>query len=321
MFIVVNIGGTGNQLFQYAFAKKLSQHTKRKVVLSSTVTFGKDTLGRIEILSHLNPSLELITGWERIRINLTYRTHKFLKEKLRYDFARSNKLSIKNEPELIQDLFGAAGDRPRGSNIPTSSKWDAASFQKLDKMFSQDTVLLVGWWQYAEIVNSLKQELLAELSYPKELSAEYKDQIAQIQEHKIPVALHLRFDFKPYIIGRDYYKKAVRHIRNTRNSPYFFVFSDDNKKATELLHGILTPENYTVMPNTGYKDAVGDYQSLQVMSQCGDFIMSKSTFCWWAAWFNWARGKNPHGTYTMPAAYKENFNFSSKQCLFLSTDT
>ena len=76
MFIVVNIGGTGNQLFQYAFAKKLSQHTKRKVVLSSTVTFGKDTLGRIEILSHLNPSLDLTTGWERTRINLICRAHK-----------------------------------------------------------------------------------------------------------------------------------------------------------------------------------------------------------------------------------------------------
>ena len=182
MFIVVNIGGTGNQLFQYAFAKKLSQHTKRKVVLSSTVTFGKDTLGRIEILSHLNPSLELITGWERVRINLTYRTHKLLKEKLRYDFARSQKLVIRSESELIQDLFGAAGDRPGGSNVPSSKKWDAASFQKLDKIFTQEEVFLVGWWQAVDIVNSVKQELLAEISYPKELSAEYKDQIGANQQ-------------------------------------------------------------------------------------------------------------------------------------------
>ena len=321
MFIVVNIGGTGNQLFQYAFAKKLSQHTKRKVVLSSTVTFGKDTLGRIEILSHLNPSLDLTTGWERARINLTYRTHKFLKEKFGYDFARSNNLSIKNEPQLIQDLFGASGNRPGGSNIPASSKWDAASFQELDKMFSQDKVLLVGWWLYADIVNSVKQELLAELSYPKELSAGHKNQISQIQECKEPVAVHLRFDFNPHRISRDYYKEAIRYLKNNRNNPYFFVFADNNQKVVEFLDGILAPENYTIMPNTKYKDALGDYQSLLVMSKCRDLVMSKSSFCWWAAWFNWARGKNPNGTYTMPAVYKENLNFSPKHCSFFSAGT
>ena len=316
MFIVVNIGGTGNQLFQYAFAKKLSQHTKRKVVLSSTVTFGKDTLGRIEILSHLNPSLDLTTGWERTRINLTYRAHKLLKEKLRYDFARSNKISIITEPELMCDLFGIPMDSSTVYTTPLSVKWDAEFFRKMDKFFTQDKIFLVGWWQAVDIVNSVKQDLLTDLSYPKELSAEYKDQIRQIHKYKEPVALHIRFDWGPHIISSDYYKKAVRHIRNTRNSPYFFVFSDDNKKATELLHGILTPENYTVMPNTGYKDAVGDYQSLLVMSKCRDFIMSKSTFCWWAAWFNWASGKNPGAIYTQPIIYKDNFNFSPKQCLF-----
>ena len=106
-------------------------------------------------------------------------------------------------------------------------------------------------------------------------------------------------------------------LRNNRKNPHFFIFADNNKKAAKFLDGILQSNVYTIMPNTKYKDAIKDYQSLLVMSQCGDFIMSKSTFCWWAAWFNWARSKNPQGTYTMPAVYKENLNFSAKQCLFL----
>ena len=301
MFVVINIGGIGNQLFQYAFAKKLSRHTNRKVILSSTVTFGKDDRGRIAILPKLNTDMEFTSGWEAFSINMVYRLHRFIKKRFNHDIASSQKLSIKYEEEL--------------TNLLNHTRKDDDFFDKLDRTFSQDRVFLVGYWHDSDIVNSSKQDLMREFSYSGDLSADNKWQMAQIEQHKESVALHLRLE--EYHHNKEYYQNSVKFIRNKRRNPFFIVFADSNRKARKYLQGIIEPDDYLIMPNSNYKDAIKDYQSLILMSKCQDFIMSRSTFCWWSAWLNWAGGKNPQGVYILPEDFKHRYNFSP-QYVFIS---
>ena len=321
MFIVLTHGGTGNQLFQYAFARALAGHTKREVILCSTTLGNKEgSLGRINFLPKLKPKLKIATNMDKVNIYLVYKLHRWLKRKFNRHFPNSQKWGMKYE----------IGERSApGLSASLLVKWDPTKFHELESLCNNhNRVILYGYWQYASIVSSSKQELLEEFAYTQELSANHKSQIEQIRKCNESVALHLRLNHNAelYHSSDDYYKEAIRLIRNKRKNPFFFVFTDHSLKASKLLPRILTQDEYSIMSNDNYKymrlldetiDPVGDYQSLLVMSECKDFIMSKSTFCWWAAWFNWARSKNLRGIYIIPSAYKENFNFSPKHCVFL----
>ncbi len=306
MFVVINLGGLGNQLFQYAFAKQLQKHTSRKVILCSTVTFKKDSEGTIDILPELNTSIESARGTQQFSINMAFRINKFFHRKLKSSHQSFKNITVKYEDEL-------------------PPPYDTKFFEELGNCQIPRTIFLAGYWQDAIIPNANKKELLQEFQYDGGITDDIKKYDSLISNNKQPVAIHFRQTVTRYKrygkLDKGYYERAIKIIMDKVDNPFFYAFSDDDNDAVSILQNVLPQDRYLLFPH--YKDARQAYQTILLMSKCKHFVMSRSTFCWWTAWMSWARGhenvmdnalENNAGDdnyYIMPDTnYSELFSFS-----------
>jgi hypothetical protein len=107
----------------------------------------------------------------------------------------------------------------------------------------------------------------------------------QINSQKDSVCLHIRRgDYiskkgkKKYLtLDENYYRKAIYIMKQKLQNPFFFVFSDDHKYSSRFLTKIFKNEKYKLIFNSD------DNHDFFLMSQCKNFIISNSTFSWWAS--------------------------------------
>ena len=81
----------------------------------------------------------------------------------------------------------------------------------------------------------------------------------------------------------DYYTNAMEHVYSNNPNVKFFVFSNTHDDIEWIKN------NYPFDPkyNIEYVDlSNSDYQELELMKNCKHFIMSNSTFSWWAAYLS-----------------------------------
>ena len=102
--------------------------------------------------------------------------------------------------------------------------------------------------------------------------------IQAIQQEKDSVCVHIRRgdyvnNAKYMVCDNKYYEKAVQECRERLDNPKFFVFSEDIEYAKTLNLG--EQVFYVDLNNP-------DYEELRLMYQCRNFIISNSTFSWWA---------------------------------------
>ncbi len=81
------------------------------------------------------------------------------------------------------------------------------------------------------------------------------------------------------MLGREYYIEAIHRIRSTLPEAEFWVFSDDEDAAKQILHGIEMNKCTWISPPPGTDSA----ESLVLMSFGKAIIMANSSFSWWAA--------------------------------------
>lgn len=81
----------------------------------------------------------------------------------------------------------------------------------------------------------------------------------------------------------DYYKRGVEHIAERYPNPTLFIFSDDINWVKKNLK--LPYECVFVTNNSGDKG----YEDMRLMSLCKHNVIANSSFSWWGAWLN----KNP----------------------------
>ena len=101
------------------------------------------------------------------------------------------------------------------------------------------------------------------------------------------VCLHIRRGdyFSPQYINTHavcderYYAEAVSQAKEMIENPVFFVFSNDHESLEWI------KQNYSFPPvDIRYVDLANpDYEELRLMKACKHFIISNSTFSWWAA--------------------------------------
>jgi hypothetical protein len=77
----------------------------------------------------------------------------------------------------------------------------------------------------------------------------------------------------------DYYKHAIELISNKIPAPHFFIFSDDIVWAKENLN-FIKPSTFVS------QKGMQDYEELVLMSNCKHNIIGNSSFSWWGAWLN-----------------------------------
>ena len=73
--------------------------------------------------------------------------------------------------------------------------------------------------------------------------------------------------------------KAIKYFKTQVNNAKFFIFSNDFKNLKNIFNG---DEYYLVDQNIKLEPIYDFY----LMTLCKHFIVSPSTFAWWAAWLS-----------------------------------
>ncbi len=239
--IVVKLyGGLGNQLFQYAAGKYLSNKFKERLLLDiSWFAYNKySTRRKLDILEY------------PINFSESYTSSSII---------FYSKLLLKKIKKIKTN----------------TSKYN------LDLYTSPKHIVLDGYWQDINIVNSIRKELLNEIRYPGKIKSKFYKKVKQSIDHSSSVSLHVRRGDltlkESATLSCNYYTEAIKIIQRIFPNPKFYIFSDDLNWCKENLN--INHELFFVNSGSPTMD-------IDLMSKCKANILANSTFSWWGAWLN-----------------------------------
>ena len=84
-----------------------------------------------------------------------------------------------------------------------------------------------------------------------------------------------------YICDRDFYQKAFEVVQSRLTNPHYFIFTLEPDWVKQNLK---IPEPFTIVGAEDNRSKAAD--DFEQMLECKHFIMSNSTYYWWAAWLS-----------------------------------
>lgn len=249
-------GGLGNQLFQYAAARRLALQNRCPLVVDqhwfdhprSGETPRPFELTRYSVVMRLATPFEL-TCWAPMRS----RWGRYLSPLLPLRLVRERGFEF--NPEVL-------------STPPNS--------------------YLSGFWQSEAYFADIRDELLAELS-PIAPPEPCDLKVIELIQRGNAVSVHVRrgdyvslTSASAYhgLCTLEYYHRAVEHVAERVEDPIFFVFSDDvewtkaNLRLSFLTHYV------------DHNEPENAFQDLRLMSLCRHHVLANSSFSWWGAWLS-----------------------------------
>lgn len=268
--IIVNImGGLGNQMFQYATAKRLSVTHNVPLKIDAS-NFDRCT-----------PNKEHTLQLNSFRITAPQAS--------RSEVADYKKTGLKHKLGVAL-LLNALGLSGKSGETPCVYSEPAGSAFKPEILTLGPAIYLVGYFNSYKYFEPVRQRLLEEFVPREEISEAARQLLPSIADSN-SVSVHvrrgdyvsdpgIRKDLEGVITER-YYRNAVSCMAERVNQPHFFVFSDDIAWVKENLR---PPHKVTYVdfnaPQRGFED-------LWLMSRCKHNITAGgSTFSWWAAYLN-----------------------------------
>ena len=258
--IYVNItGGLGNQMFQYAIARKYQIETNQKIILNiyELKKFKKSRtyqLNGFEISNNIEVSDEKLP-WFVHRRNYI------------------NKILRKLSPKCYLFVM---------SKIYNSIIWYLETKTELPRLNKGKDIYIGGYWQSDYYFRDIDDIIIKDFTPKKELKAENIDLYEKIINcESICVTIrrgdyisNLKYKKLYYICDNEYFIEGVKKIREEIPSAKVFVFSDDVEWVKN---------NIDFGCETYYESGFDDvWEKLKLMSNCKHFVISNSTFSWWA---------------------------------------
>lgn len=260
-------GGLGNQMFQYAFLySKL--YSKKENNIKAIMHRNSQEDWRELTLNKYNCSIKLNIVDEG-KAGCKYKVYN-IKRKVTYHFLK--KLHI-NNGKLVQIM----------SKLGMVFAPDIYGYYPELEMERKNTIV-EGAFQNWRYFDSLKENLCREFTPKEKLNSECTKLIKMMLESN-SVCVHIRrgdylnSHYAPFlsICDDNYYKEAISIIERNIEKPEFFVFTNTHEDH------IWIQENYHFTGKVHYVDMGNpDYIELFLMSKCKNFIISNSTFSWWA---------------------------------------
>lgn len=274
-------GRLGNQLFQFAairYIQKVNNKENEKIYLNfSKYIYSKgfeDELKYFNVKPYIETekvNASLIQKIMIIIFKVIKRIIRFVCPKeyyvLRYKLEdKYSKFLIKNGIYWKED--GAL------NIIPTNKK----------------NKIVIGHYESKKNFDKIRDELLIEFE-PKELPLDKNKELYKSIKNSNSVCISIRrgdfvtnekFSKKYNVCDINYFVKAIELIKEKVENPVFVIFSDDVEWCKENLKF-----DGTVLSEDG-TDPV--WEKLRLMYSCKHFIISNSTFSWWAQYLS--RNKN-----------------------------
>lgn len=279
------IGGLGNQMFIYAFAKAIEQ--KGFSVCLSAYEYGamQDQnpypLNADSEKSHVE--CRKIRNLEISSFDLSLPLQFSFKERFR-EGVRASLVA-----RIMKYLH--YGFYLKISNV----------FYETDPIFQEDSFLflinpnshLIGYFQDLRYFGHIRTILLQEFKLKKPLSS--RNQALKEKIAKTPNSCFLHIRRGDYLqeehwmfveLGSTYYENAIRVIKRHIKHPNFFIFSNEIAWCKENFLQNLSPEvldgaNFYFIDQNDEGNAV---EEMELMRACQNGIIANSTFSWWAAY-------------------------------------
>lgn len=267
-------GGLGNQMFQYAYL--YSQFRNSKLIDKSLLCFMHRNTNedrRDFALANLNISLNLgkILDENELPNNIKWYI-------LRKKFFRKviNNLPLNNEKK-IQILV------KNGICSISDMYYYSASLRIV-----KEATYVEGAFQTWKYFQNYKSEIKKEFKISIKPSKENIRMLFEIQNCNA-VCVHIRRgDFinsfyakELNVCAYDYYKAAIDYICKKIKNPVFFIFSNSHDDHLWI------QKNYKFEQKIIHVDLDNpDYEELRLMESCKHFIISNSTFSWWAQYLS-----------------------------------
>jgi hypothetical protein len=274
MILIRLKGGLGNQMFQYAAALALS--TRLKAFLKIDLTMLEDR----------DPTL----------VNMVFREYELAPYRLPQEFATPKEIHRFN-PEgknILQKSKNRASAffSPRRVYLEPANRYDS------DFLKTADDYCLVGSFQSELYFTGIRDSVIESFAYRHAFGDKTEELGAKIRSQS-SVCIHVRrgdYVQNPVfskILGpleKTYYQNGLSRITSLSRIDEVYVFSDDIDWCRENL-------NFE-MKTTFVSDEIVEndhHVHMYLMRQCKYFVISNSTFSWWAAWLSERKGKHVVG--------------------------
>lgn len=259
MYTIKVGGGLGNQIFYYAFYRKMkSLNYEVYMDISEMELYNRHNGYELEQIFKLN----IVKVPENKKLNIkiiSYSEKKFFKK-------------IYKKVRKIIYLF---------LNGVFIEKWGMI---RLPKFNTKKNIYCLGAFQSEKYFYDIRDIIRQELEFPI-IKDELNKKIEKEIRNSNSVSIHVRRGdyLKDKGLGGlaplKYYQNAIEYIKSKIDNPCFFVFSND----IEWCKQNLDLENcYYIDWNKGKES----YRDMQLMSLCKHNIIPNSSFSWWGAWLN-----------------------------------
>lgn len=268
MDIVRISDGLGNQMFQYAFARKWNIITGHRVYLDTRYINNEDLFagGR-------NPQL---------KGKLAYRKYGLSEFRTALPIAKEEVLSC---CERLYQWFGC--------HKTEDEDFYEAVFQRGAKL----PAYYQGYFFDLRYYNDIRALLQHEFSLKEKIKLPCG--LRKILNREDTVSVHIRRgDFLKLnrdISSSGYYERAFAYMGERIASPFYLIFSDEVEWVKENMD---IPGEKIFVSDMGF----ADYAELTIMKHCKNNIIANSTFSYWAAYLN----GNPEKNVVCPKGWRKS---------------
>lgn len=291
-------GRLGNQMFQYAamraIQEKYYKDEKINFDFSKVRKLGRKEDGFDNQLNLFSLNYDKIEFDKKIRINLIQKII-FLCYFISYKIIKifSNVSNYEKNKEKFEKKLQKFYNK-KGLYLYTYGYYDFKKSNNKNKLF-------VGYYESSKYFNCIKEKIIKEFT-PKKERLEKNEKLYNIIENTNSVCISIRRgDFLSkehkkdcFVCDNQYFENAIKEIENHIKNPKYIVFSDDIEWVKK---------NMKFIKNCEYEDGTDPvWEKLRLMYSCKHFIISNSTFSWWAQYLS----RNDNKIVIAPKKWRNN---------------
>lgn len=301
MIYIYMDGRLGNQFFRYAFAQQLKKYNPQE-----TIIYNFDNIYRQHVKE--GDGQENSLKWFNTKgteqqdvVNYSILQYAVWKMFNRF-YPRTSSFSKRNKYERkwlpIMKFFGMYFLNLGYAKFPLKKPWWVKN------------LIVNGAFECEHYFDGIGDEL-KKAFMPKNKTLQENNDLLNIIQNSNSVAISIRRgDFVEdsrikgtyFVCNRSYYERAIEEIKNRVANPVFIFFSNDINWVKE---------NIKIEGCNCYYESGSDpvWETMRLMSSCKHFIISNSTFHWWAQYVS----NNPNKVVIAPNRW---YNDDFKSALF-----
>lgn len=289
--IIEILGGLGNQMFQFALAKILSEKNDSELLVDT---------------NFYDENSENLKNFPRyFSIDIFDLSYNVVTEKEKNPFKN---LSVKNRI-----------NRKMGLNYPKTFKEKSFNFDP-ELLNIKAPIFLKGYFQSYRYFSGVENKIRELYEFPYEKFDSRNEEIKSRILAKTSVSVHIRRG--DYVENRktldfhgncsvEYYKNAIEYLLRTVKDFNLIFFSDDMKWVQNQFNDL--PHEKIFVTGNLHENS---WKDMYLMSLCHHNIIANSSFSWWAAWLN----KHPEKKVIAPKFWFANRDQEQKSLDLLPPD-